>query len=107
MFEIVNPPNFKYYPHFIALYAILIIGSIVFKVVKKKLTKDKRKEIIIVRNLSSWFFWLGLFGFILLGSRYASLYYLSMEFLHIVILAILGAVIAYFGWRYKKSYKKS
>lgn len=103
MFQFVNPVTFKYFLPFLVFYILLIIFSFVFKLTIKKMAKDQRR---IVRKSFGYFaescMWIGLLGLLYLGARRYNVYFLSMEFLHVVNFAVLGL---FFGCGVKK-YRK-
>lgn len=92
LFQTVNPTTFKLYPLFLGIYVaalILSIGLIIYRKKTKKNLKELKKTL---RHLTDSLFFFGATGLILLFSRYANVYVLSMEFLHILNAMILVAV---------------
>ncbi len=92
LFQTVNPTTFKFYPLFLGIYIgafILSIGLIVYRKKTKKNLKELKKTL---RYLTDCLFFFSSAGLFLLFSRYANIYVLSMEFLHIlnsIVLALL------------------
>lgn len=103
MFAFLNPTTFKYFVPFLVFYILLIVVKFVFNFWVKKQDKNQRR---LYRKSFGYFvescFWVGLLGLIYLAARRYSVYFLSMEFLHVVNVAIL---ILFFGFAMKK-YKK-
>lgn len=91
MFAFANPVTFKYFSLFFVLYFLLIVVAFGFKILVKRLTKDKRR---IVRKSFGTFFesclWIGLLGMLYLAARKYNVYFLSMEFLHVFNFVLLS-----------------
>lgn len=85
MFALLNPTTFKYFIPFLILYVLLIVGRFVFFYWVKKQPKDSRR---LYRKsfgyLAEACMWIGLLGLVYLGARRYSVYFLSMEFLHVL-----------------------
>ena len=100
MFALANPVTFKYFTPFLVFYVLLIVFSFLFKLVVPRLEKQTKK---MLNKSFSYFagscFWVGVFGLIYLGARKYNVYFLSMEFLHIVNGLIL---VVFFGFGLKK-----
>lgn len=103
MFALLNPTTFRYNLLFLVLYVVLIIFPFVFRFVLKKKTKDVRR---LYRKSFGYFaescMWVGIFGLVCLAARKYSVYFFSMEFLHIINFLILAL---FFGYGLKKYMK--
>ena len=106
MFDFWHLSTFKYYPHFVTLYSLFFIGYIALRILKKKLDKQERLKRKIAFNFGSWLLFLSLSGFFFLFSRWAQIYFLSMEFFHILIMITFGLNVIYYAWRLKVGYKR-
>jgi hypothetical protein len=103
MFAFANPVTFKYFSLFLVLYLFLIGLSFAFKVLVKRLSKDKRR--VCRKSFGTFFescFWIGLLGLVYLGARRYNVYFLSMEFLHVFNLILLAS---FAGFGMKKYFK--
>jgi hypothetical protein len=103
MFALLNPTTFKYYLPFLVFYIILVVFPFVFRFILKNTSKDVRR---LYKKSFGYFaescIWVGLLGLVYLGARRYSVYFFSMEFLHIINLAILAL---FFGFGLKKYLK--
>lgn len=102
MFEFANPVTFKYFVPFLVFYILLLVFYFGSKVYVKRQEKDKRR---ILRKSFGYFFescfWVGLLGLIYLGARRYNVYFLSMEFLHV----LNGLLLVTFLWAGMKKYR--
>lgn len=109
MFDLSNPINFKYYPHLIVIYALILIGAIVMHFYLKSINKHDKSLILrrkVLKGLISVFTQASIYGFILLGARRIRMHLLSMEALHPLNLLIFAGATGYFLYRLKYGYKK-
>lgn len=103
LFEFSNSTTFFFYPHFIVIYAIALIVGVAAIIYKKKTTKKLIQLNATLRTLSFWAISYALVGFFLLFCRYAYIYFLSMEFLHILNFVVAGLFIGMQAYTFKKA----
>lgn len=106
LFAPFNGPGFKYYPHFLVLYSLLIVAAIALKFLRRKMDKNQRLQKKVARNSSNILAWIGAWGFFFLFCRYAYVAYLSAEIFHVLLVLSLIAAVIYYGWRLKAGYPK-
>lgn len=103
MFAFLNPTTFKYYAPFLVFYVLLIVFKFAFQYWVKKQSKSERR---LYRKSFGYFvescFWVGLLGLVYLWARKYSIYFLSMEFLHVLNLIILLLFLGFGLKTYKK-----
>ena len=94
MFETVNPTTFKFYYLFISIYSISFAYFIIAEILIKKLSKKHKLYKKFLRHTLGWALFYSLTGAVLLFARYAYIYFLSMEFLHILnaIILVIGLI---------------
>lgn len=105
MFHLSNPITFKYYPHFIAIYGVILVLAVALSIYKSKSNKKDKIKKRILQGLTSAYWQAGIYGFIFLGARYIRIALISMEFLHILNLLILTSITGYYAYRIKYGYK--
>lgn len=94
LFQTINPTTFKYYELFISIYILSLILSIGLIIYRKKTKKNFREFKKTLRILTDYLFLFGIIGLFLLFARYANIYFISMEFFHILNIIIFATIIS-------------
>jgi hypothetical protein len=106
LFQFVNQTTFKFYPHFLVVYGLALVIAIALHFYRKRTQSKLIKLKASTRSAQSWLTFFGLSGLFLLFCRYANVYILSMEFLHIANFLVTGTAIIYILVQLKKANSK-
>jgi hypothetical protein len=93
--------DFEFYPHMIALFSLLVIGSIVFNVYYNKKKKEDIAFKRAFRKTASRLFQLGALFALLTVFRYENIPYFSMR----ILLYLSIGVLLYFAYHSIKVYR--
>lgn len=102
LFHFNNDVTFFFYPHLITLYVLSLVLAVTLFIYKKRTTLKYRELKATLRHLSHWLFIYGFIGLFLLFCRYGYVYFLSMEFLHILNFLFVVPFLTYYIYHFAK-----